>query len=319
MKASILTGPEQNQVMEIPKPKVNSDQVLIKVKYCGVCASELSPWRQGAVKKEQRILGHEGMGVIEEVGNNVKGFSKGDRVTGIFHQAFAEFTVADYRDILKVPDGLENIDSIGEPLSCLVSGASRTIVNFGDTVAIIGLGFVGLGFMQLMKNKGAGRIIAIDVRRESLENAKRFGADEVYLANEVPEKYKVKKWSEIGQGVDVSVDTTGSPHGLELAGNMAAAHGVLSIVGYHQSNQGIREINMQLWNWKALTVINAHERRNRVHVEAMKSIMTLIENGRFNMKDMITDVYSLEEVDQGFKNISTKPNGFIKSVIKVSN
>ncbi len=304
--------------MEVPRPEITNNQVLIKVKYCGVCASELHPWQQGAIEQEQTILGHEGMGIIEEVGSNVEGFCKGDRVTGLFNQAFAEYAVAEYQDVIKIPDELEGMVAIGEPLSCLWSGANRTPVNLGDTVAVVGLGFMGLGFMQLMKHKGAGKIIAIDIRQESLDHAKRFGADEVYLAHEVPDTYKVTDWDEIGQGIDVSVDTTGSPQGLALAGELAAVHGVLSIVGYHQSHQGIRNVNMQLWNWKALTVINAHERRNQVHVEAMKAMMTLMDNGRFHMKDMITHVHSLDEVDQAYEHIVTKPDDFIKSVIEIS-
>ncbi|WP_165444948.1 alcohol dehydrogenase catalytic domain-containing protein [Gracilibacillus phocaeensis] len=318
MKASILTSAKTNKIMEVPRPEITNNQVLIKVKYCGVCASELHPWQQGAIEQEQTILGHEGMGIIEEVGSNVEGFCKGDRVTGLFNQAFAEYAVAEYQDVIKIPDELEGMVAIGEPLSCLWSGANRTPVNLGDTVAVVGLGFMGLGFMQLMKHKGAGKIIAIDIRQESLDHAKRFGADEVYLAHEVPDTYKVTDWDEIGQGIDVSVDTTGSPQGLALAGELAAVHGVLSIVGYHQSHQGIRNVNMQLWNWKALTVINAHERRNQVHVEAMKAMMTLMDNGRFHMKDMITHVHSLDEVDQAYEHIVTKPDDFIKSVIEIS-
>ncbi|WP_066195870.1 alcohol dehydrogenase catalytic domain-containing protein [Gracilibacillus timonensis] len=317
MKASILTSAKTNKIMEVPRPEITNNQVLIKVKYCGVCASELHPWQQGAIEQEQTILGHEGMGIIEEVGSNVEGFCKGDRVTGLFNQAFAEYAVAEYQDVIKIPDELEGMVAIGEPLSCLWSGANRTPVNLGDTVAVVGLGFMGLGFMQLMKHKGAGKIIAIDIRQESLDHAKRFGADEVYLAHEVPDTYKVTDWDEIGQGIDVSVDTTGSPQGLALAGELAAVHGVLSIVGYHQSHQGIRNVNMQLWNWKALTVINAHERRNQVHVEAMKAMMTLMDNGRFHMKDMITHVHSLDEVDQAYEHIVTKPDDFIKSVIEI--
>jgi threonine dehydrogenase-like Zn-dependent dehydrogenase len=317
MKASVLVGPGKQKVMEMPNPEITADQVLIKVKACGVCASEMMPWSAGQDEKNRLILGHEGIGIIKEAGINVVGFQKGDRVTGLFHNAFAEYTVADYKSIIKVPEGLEDVLAIGEPLSCLMSGANRTLVSLGDTAAIVGLGFMGLGMLQLMKLKGAGNLIAIDVRQESLDNALRFGADIVYSPDQVPSKYKVLQWNEIGQGVDVSVEASGSQLALDLASEMVAAHGVLSIVGYHQSNQGNRNVRMDFWNWKAITVVNAHERRTHVHLKGMEAVLGLIQAGKFNMKDMITNIFSLDEVDKGYEAIKNKPDGFIKSVIKI--
>ncbi len=316
MKASILTGPGQSCIVDRPKPEIGAAEVLVKLKVCGVCASELYSWSRGADRKSSLIMGHEPMGIIEETGDLVEGFEKGDRVTGLFNQAFAEYAKADFRNLVKVPDDLEDIVAIGEPLSCLVSGANRTPVMLGDTVAVVGAGFMGLGFMQLMKLKGSGKIIAVDIRMEGLEHASRFGADIACFPNDVDAQYKVMDWNEIGQGVEVCVEAGGSQASLDLAGEMTAAHGVLSIVGYHQSNAGIRNVKMNLWNWKALTVINAHERRKEVHLKAMEAIFPLIQSGKFNMKAMVTHVYSLDEVDRAFEDLKNKPEGFIKGVIK---
>jgi threonine dehydrogenase-like Zn-dependent dehydrogenase len=74
---------------------------------------------------------------------------------------------------------------------------------------------------------------------------------------------------------------------------------------------------MELWNWKAITVINAHERRNNVYIECMKAGLRLIASGDFNMKDMITHEFSLGEVDKAFSMMIDKPKGFIKSVIRI--
>lgn len=317
MKASVLVGPGQHRVMDVPKPSIADDEVLIKVHVCGVCASEYHTWMNGPSGHQPVIMGHEPMGVIEEIGSNVHGFQIGDRVTGLFYHAFAEYSAANYTNLVHLPDDIDDINGIGEPLSCLVSGANRTPVTLGDTVAIVGLGFMGLGFLQLMKLKGAGTIVAIDVRQESLDNAKRFGADVVLFPDEVPAHWKVLEWGQIGQGVDVSVEASGSQAALDLATQMAKAHGTVSVVGYHQSNQGTRSVQMDFWNWKALTIINAHERRNHVHVEAMKSVLSLIQAGKFNMAEMITNVFSLDEVDKGYEAIKQKPPGFIKSVIRI--
>jgi threonine dehydrogenase-like Zn-dependent dehydrogenase len=314
MKVCILKGESKTEIIDMPMPEINDDEVLIRVKACGVCTSEVHAWLYGS-GGVNGVLGHEAVGVIENVGKNVKGFSVGDRVTGLIYAAFAEYTKADYRNVTKVPDKVEDIEALGEPLSCLVSGAERTPVHLGDTVAIIGTGFMGLGFMQLMRLKGAGTIIAVDTRKEGLANALKFGADRALFPHEVEDEIKVTDWAHMDGGVDVAVEVSGTQKGLELAGDMTAVHGNLSIVGYHQN--GLRSVNMELWNWKAITVVNAHERRNNVHMECMKAGLQLIASGAFNMLDMITHEFSLSEVDKAFNMMLDKPKGFIKSVIRI--
>ncbi|WP_162463053.1 zinc-binding dehydrogenase [Paenibacillus psychroresistens] len=319
MKASIITGPEKSEIVEIAIPSISAEEVLIRIKVCGVCASELHSWLEGGYGRRP-ILGHEPVGIIEKVGSQVQGFEVGDRVTGLIQNAFAHYAKVNYRLIVKVPEVLDDLEALGEPLSCLMSGADRTPVSPGDDVAVIGAGFMGLGFLQLMALKGAGRIIAVDMREESLEHAKRFGADEVYTPQNVKPEYKVTEWRHMDQGIkgmDVSVDATGSQGGLQLAGEMTGVHGVLSVVGFHQGNGGLRNVNMELWNWKAITVINAHERRDAVHIKQMEAGLKLIANKKLNMKDLITHVYNLDEIDKAYDAIKSKPAGFIKSVIKM--
>lgn len=324
MKASVIAGPRKSEVVSVPIPVIGDEEVLIRVTACGVCASELHPWTEGAgwleASGRRPIFGHEPVGIVEKVGSRAAGFRTGDRVTGLIQNAFAQYAKADYRKLVKVPDGLDDLEALGEPLSCLMSGADRTPVGLGQDVAVVGTGFMGLGFLQLMRLKGAGKIVAVDMREESLETARRFGADETYAPGDVPAAYKVTAWSHMDQGIkgiDVAVEATGSQGGLQLAGEMTAVHGVLSVVGYHQGHSGLRSVNMELWNWKAISVVNAHERRSEVHMKQMEAGLRLIENGSFHMKDLITHEFTLDEVDQAYEAIATKPPGFIKSVIRI--
>ena len=98
-------------------------------------------------------------------------------------------------ELVKVPDALSDEESVGEPLAMLMSGVGQTPLELGQTFAIIGTGYMGLGFLQLMRAKGAGKIIAIDVRPEGLANAKRFGADELLTTDAVPPEYIVDVWT----------------------------------------------------------------------------------------------------------------------------
>ena len=324
MMASVIAGPRRSELETVPIPSIGDEDVLIRVTACGVCASELHPWMEGAgwleASGRRPIFGHEPVGVVEKVGALVSGFRAGDRVTGLIHHAFAQYAKANYRAIIKVPDGLDDFEALGEPLSCLMSGADRTPVGLRQDVAVVGAGFMGLGFLQLMRLKGAGRLIAVDVREESLEAARRFGANETYVPQAVPADYKVTAWSHMEQGirgVDVAVEATGAQGGLQLAGEMAAVHGVLSVVGYHQGHGGLRSVNMELWNWKAITVVNAHERRREVHMKQMEAGLRLIERKQFAMRELVTHVFTLEEVDQAYEAIVEKPPGYIKSVIRI--
>ena len=314
MRACILKGNSKTEVIDLPIPEINDDEVLVKVRVCGVCASEIRSWVKGT-GGVNGVLGHEAVGIIEDMGKNVKDFSIGDRVTGLIKAGFAEYAKVNYKDIVKVPEKLEDIEAIGEPLSCLISGAERTTVHLGDTVAVVGTGFMGLGFLQLMKLKGAGKIIAVDTREEGLQNALKFGADRAIFPHQVEDTLKVIDWDHMNGGVNIAIEVSGTQKGLELAGDMTCVHGSLSIVGYHQN--GLRSVNMELWNWKAITVINAHERRNHVHMKCMKAGLDLIASGDFNMIDMITHEFSLNEVDKAYKSMIDKPKGFIKSFIRI--
>lgn len=316
MKAAVLKKAGYMQVEERPIPEIKENEMLIRMLVCGTCLSEYPDWKNG--ESAGKILGHEPVGIVEKIGSQITGFKPGDRVTGLFKNCFAEYAVSTEELALLVPEGLKDEEAIGEPWSCLVSGADRTDVKFGDTVAVVGCGYMGLGVMQLLKLKGAGKIIAVDIRKESLELAKRFGADEVYTPEELPNKYIVDEWNDemFIRGVDVAAEVTGGAAGLELAGKMVRPHGVLSIVGFHQSG-GLREIDMKLWNWKAITVINAHERRNRMQMEFMREALAMFQNKKINMKPMMTNEYSLEEINKAFTEMKEKPEGYIKGYVRI--
>lgn len=316
MKAAVLKEAGYMQVEERPIPEIKENEMLIRLLVCGTCLSEYPEWKNG--ESIGKILGHEPVGIVEKIGSGITRFKPGDRVTGLFKNCFAEYTVSTEDLVLKVPDCLTDEEAIGEPWSCLVSGASRTDVKFGDTVAVVGCGYMGLGMMLLLKLKGAGKIIAVDVRKESLELAKQFGADEVYTPEELPDRYIVDEWNDemFVRGVDVVAEAAGGAAGLELAGKMVRPHGVLSIVGFHQSG-GRRAIDMKLWNWKAITVINAHERRDWMQMEYMREALAMFEHKKIDVKPMMRHEYPLEEINRAFTEMKEKPEGYIKGYVRI--
>jgi threonine dehydrogenase-like Zn-dependent dehydrogenase len=307
-------APRQSRIQERPMPQVGEADVLVKVKASGVCTSELRGW-SGDNGSYPREIGHEVAGEVVAVGERVSKFRPGMAVTGLFHSGFAEFAVARQELVTPVPKGMDLTEALGEPLACILSGARRTLVEMGDTVALVGLGFMGLLMLQAVRLKGPARIIGVDTRPEAREKALLMGADEVLAPDQVAPQLKLTEWSQLGSGcgVDVAIETSGTQGGLTLAGQMPHEHGVLSIVGFHQG--GPRQVDMELWNWKALQVINAHERRQDYLMDCMRRGLDLIAAGKLDMASLITHRFGLDQVDDAFRALSAKPTGFIKATM----
>jgi threonine dehydrogenase-like Zn-dependent dehydrogenase len=290
--------------------------VLVEIKACGVCASELHPW-MGEVKEPEypRRLGHEPAGIVREAGPGVTQFAPGDRVTGLFGKAYSDVQVVDEGRLLPLPPQVSFECGLGEPLACLVNAQRRTTVELADRVALIGLGFMGLGMLQLIKLRGPRQIVAVDVRAEARQQALALGASEAYHPAELPDDYLLTRWRDwqTSKGMDVVVEASGTQAGLALASDMVRAHGILSILGFHQG--GMRVVDMEMWNWKAIDVVNAHVRRFNDLMESMRIGLELMACGLIDFAPFITHRYGLDGVDQAYADMRHKPPGFIKAVI----
>jgi threonine dehydrogenase-like Zn-dependent dehydrogenase len=314
MKYSQIIAPRQSELVEASTPEPGPGEVAIEVKVCGICASELHPWMDQQPHYPSR-RGHEPAGIVRAVGAGVVRWKPGDRVTGLCAPAFSDVAIAREPDLLAIPEGIDFEHALGEPLACLVNAQRRTRVELADRVALIGLGFMGLGMLQLLRLQGARTIIAIDPREDARQKALELGADEVYHPNDVPKHYMVTRWEDWDKpgGVDVAIDATGTQPGLTLAGNMVRAHGLLSILGFHQG--GSRAVDVEMWNWKAIDVVNAHVRRHADLMESMRIGLDLIAAGKFSFAPLISHRFGLDEVDQAFTALVEKPAGFLKAVV----
>jgi threonine dehydrogenase-like Zn-dependent dehydrogenase len=326
MKQIVMVGPRKSKVVQVPEPQINDRQLLVKVTYTGMCHSEWYPW---ATAKEGDIYGHETVGVIAAVGKNVTGFKVGDRVSGLGGGGYKEYIVMEPEKTFKVPDNLADVDAIAEPLACLLSCSEKMMPKvLGDAIAIVGCGYMGLGMISLFKAAGYGDIVAVDPRPIARDNAKKFGATEVYAPDDLPRYYRLN-WDTIGQpdltrdghkadlfniGFPNVMEFTGTPDGLKLAGEMVCAHGRLGIGGYH--NDGPRTIDYQLWNFKAFTSINAHERRIDYETTLCERSLMLLSRGIWKFTGVTDHVYAMEEFDKAQEEMESHANNFIKGAVK---
>jgi 2-desacetyl-2-hydroxyethyl bacteriochlorophyllide A dehydrogenase len=314
MRIAVLKGVKNFVIEETSIPRLDANEVLIHVKACGICTSELYLWNgkfKGAVFPS--YLGHEPSGVIEDAGKNVNELNVGDRVTFLSETGcFAEYAKAKKGNIVKIANNILFEEALGEPIACAVNGARRSNIQFGDNVVVIGCGFMGLLLIQLVSLRGPSRIVAVDINDERLKLAADLGADLTVNPLEI-DAVKYVKGITNGKGADVVIEATGEQTPLNMASEMVRIRGRLVIFGYHVGES--RSINMQVWNWKGLDVINAHERESEVYMDGMRIGMMLLSKGKIKLKNLITHKYPLEEINRAFNDVDMKIKGLIKAVV----
>ena len=318
MEALVITAPREMTTGQLPLPEPKEDEVRVRLEGCGICASNLPVW-QGRewfrYPTEAGAPGHEGWGIVDAVGENVSDIRKGDRVCCLSYKAYANYDLAKQDHVLKLPPFLNGLPFPGEPLGCAMNIFSRSNITEGQTVAIIGIGFLGTLLVQLAKTEGA-RVIAISSRKYSLEVAAACGADHLIELND---HYKIiEEVKEItgGQLCDCVIEATGKEWPLNLSIELTATRGRLVVAGYHQD--GMRKVNVQMLNWKGIDMISAHERDPAEYIKGMKKAIKAIKTQRIDPFPLFTHVYPISEIATAFRDLEERPDGFIKGLIHYS-
>ncbi|HEX8324796.1 MAG TPA: zinc-binding dehydrogenase, partial [Tepidisphaeraceae bacterium] len=264
-------------------------------------------------------LGHEAWGFVDAVDAAVTSFAVGDRVAVLSQNAYAEYDVAAADQVVALPESLADTPFPAEPLGCAMNIFARSGIRAGQTVAIIGIGFLGAILTRLAEQAGA-RVIAISRRPYSIEVARQMGAHDTVLFDEpwrVTEH--VARLTNGTGGYDVSgfcdvvIECTGKQIAIDLAGELCAVRGRLVIAGYHQD--GLRQINLQLWNWRGLDVINAHERDPKRYLDGMRDAVTAVASGRLDPSSLYTHVYPLDRLADALNATRDRPDGFLKALV----
>src|SRR3954469_5352912 len=248
MTAAVLYGKEDIKIERVPIPRVETGEVLIKVQVALTCGTDLKVFQRGyhaKMIKPPALFGHELAGTIEEVGENVKNFRRGQRVVALnsapcgacfycqkrqenlfedllFNNgAYAEYIKVPRRiveaNMLAIPDGVSyEAAAMVEPLACVLRGLHETGVEIGDTVAVIGGGPIGLMFMQAAKVSGM-KVIAVVKRDEQASAARKFGADEIVQTSKSADPINSILALTNGRGADVVIEAVGRPQAWQWA------------------------------------------------------------------------------------------------------
>jgi len=340
MKVAMYYNNKDVRIEEMPIPEIGADELLVKMRACGICGSDVMEWYR--LKTAPRVLGHEMTGDIVKVGEDVKGYEVGERVfvshhvpcdkcryclndqhtlcdtlhsTNFYPGGFSEYIRVPAINVEKgtfvLPDSISYEEgTLIEPLGCVVRGMRIAGFRKGQTVLVIGSGITGLLHVKLARAIGAKLVIANDINEYRLEKALEMGADLVLHAG-AGVVGKIKKIND-GYLPDLVVTCTGAPPAMEQAINLVGRGGTILFFAPTEPGINIPFPLFELWN-RGITMVSTYAAAPRDIEEAIK----LLRSGTVKVKDMITHRLPLEDIQRGFDMVADAKDS-IKVVIEIN-
>ncbi|MEM3565795.1 MAG: zinc-dependent dehydrogenase [Candidatus Bathyarchaeia archaeon] len=325
MKAAVYYGQSDIRIEELAIPKIGDDEVLVEMRACGICGSDLMDWY--LKNRAPLVLGHEPSGVIVKKGEAVKNFDVGDRVfvhhhvaclkcyycmrgdytlceqfhkTKIVPGGFAEYFKVPapnlQLDTLKIPENLSLEEAtLIEPVGCCIRAIKKCGIRKGDTVAVLGAGTTGIIHTVLAKIYGAQKVIVSDLVSFRLKFAERFGADLAVNPLNQDLAATVRKETD-GRGVDLAIVTAPSLEAYKTGLGICRKGGKLCVFAPTDPGK-ILEISPKQLFFNELQIIPSY---STSHVETREAL-ELIKSGKIRVKDLITHRFPLEETAKAFK------------------
>jgi L-iditol 2-dehydrogenase len=342
MKALLLTAPSHLELTDFPDPKPADDEVLLRIRACGICGSDIHGWDGSSGRRHPPlIMGHEAAGEIVATGPKVQNWRAGDRVTfdstiycgqchfcksgqvnlcesrrvvGVSpveykqHGAFAEKLALPSRILYRLPDSLPfDQAAMVEPVSIAVHAVQRIKHAPKDTAVVVGSGMIGLLVVQALKWAGARQIIAIDLADNRLALAKQLGATHTINSGRSDAAAEILKLTN-GAGADVSMEVVGMTATVNLAINVLKRGGSCVLVG--NLSPKTQDFPLQAVVTKEITLTGTCGSAGEYPL-----CLDLIAQGIINVKPMIETVAPLTEGATWFNKLSAKDGGKYMKVI----
>jgi L-iditol 2-dehydrogenase len=321
MKVVYVAGPSDVRMKNIDTSQVGKGEILVTMKACGVCGSDLEKI-YGKYSQPSMRLGHEPSGIISAVGDDVSGFKKGDRVFTHHHvpcyschycthgnetmcQKYSEtnlspcglaeeFLVPEWNvshgGVIKLPDHVSFEEaSMVEPLACCVRAWNKIKFKKGDSVAILGAGPTGLMHLMLAKTYGIQDIFCLDINDFRLGFAKKFGITDTIRSDD-PEAYQKILAGTQNRGVDIVMVATGSINAISQAIDFVRKGGTVMLFGV-PTKDAMMSLAMSKVYSKEITITPSYAASENDTNEAFK----MIESGKINVQKLITHKFSLAD------------------------
>lgn len=342
MKALVLKEYGRLVIEEVPKPVLQPDEVLVRVRACGICGSDVHGMDGSTGRRiPPLIMGHEASGEIAETGPQVRGWKPGDRVTfdstvycgkcwhcrrgeinlcddrrvlGVScaeyrrHGAFAEYVAVPERILYRLPDNLAfEQAALVEAVSVAVHAVERAPLPVNASVAVVGAGMIGLLVIQVLRIKGCGAIIAIDVDGGRLELARRLGATAAVPAGSPGVAEAVRRLSH-GRGVDAAFEVVGTGATVKTAIDCVRKGGSVTLVGNLDAKV---EIPLQVVVTRQITLLGTCASAGEYPAS-----LELIAGGKVSVAAFISATPPLEEGPGWFDRLYAREKGLMKVVLK---
>lgn len=342
MKALVLKEYNNFTYEDVPVPEIQKDEVLVRVKACAICGSDVHGMDGSTGRRiPPIIMGHEAAGVIEKVGENVKGFKRGDRVTfdstiycgkcwfcrrgeinlcdnrrvlGVscgdyrLHGAFAEYVSVPEHILYPLPDEVSfECGAMVEPLSIAFHAVRRSMVSLNDTAVVVGTGMIGLLIIQLLKLVGCGKIIAVDMVQQKLDMAAKFGADICLKSDDEDIASEVYK-STRNRGADIAFEVVGITPTLQSAIASLRKGGSLTLVGNLKPSV---DFPLQMVVTRQISLYGSCASAGEY-----PDCLDLIAKGKVDVDAFISAVAPLSEGASWFERLYNGEDGLMKIILK---
>jgi L-iditol 2-dehydrogenase len=341
MTAAVLYGKEDVQIETVDVPQIGRGDVLVRVRAALTCGTDVKVFRRGYHARmivPPALFGHELGGDIVAMGKDVRGFKMGQRVVAansapcgecfycqhnqenlcedlLFNNgAYAEYIRIPERivrrNMYEVPDHVSYQDAaLVEPLACVLRGLEESGVRAGDTIAVIGLGPIGMMFVRLAKAVCNARVIAIGRRPQQLLRASRMGADETVLNCDGADVVGPVHEMTGGRGADVVIEAVGLPEVWQLAIRLLRRGGVVNFFGGCPDGTNL-SLDTNLLHYSELTCKASFH-----HTPALiRKALDLVSRGYVGAKDFVNHSEPLTNLLQVMQHLMSH-NGHLKTAI----
>lgn len=343
MKAAVLNDLKDFKIEMVNIPTIGNNDVLIKVKYCGICGSDVPRAMVSGARKYPIILGHEFAGEIVEIGSSVSNLNLGERVvvaplipckncqhckTGDYglcnnyniigtgsDGAFAEYVKVPSDHVLPIDDALDYETAAGiEPATIGYHGIQKANMQAGENIVIMGCGPIGQLTLQWAKIFGAGNIIAVDIFDEKLELAKKLGADITINAKNEDVITKVKDITQ--NGADIVIETAGSQITQQQSINISKKKGRIVFLGITHKGLDLTESTMEHIMRGELTIKGSWNSYTPPYPGlAWSATLNFMAKGKIQFKPMVSHKIHIEEVETYLKGMVDRTLNYNKVLI----
>ncbi|MCL0043339.1 alcohol dehydrogenase catalytic domain-containing protein [Dehalococcoidia bacterium] len=338
MRAILLEGPMKVRVQQVPVPIIDSNQILIQVKRCGICGSDLHAYARGARNVVSEIPfagGHELAGIVADVGGAVSGFDIGDRVTfepvescgrcemcktglvqncndrKFINQGLAEYIAVSPSRLHLLPENLSWAEAaLTEPLAVVIHAVREANVHWPHNVVIIGAGTVGLLGLVVARQMGVGFIGVTARYQHQADLAEMLGADSVLLSSKPDTESNIDGWIGDNQ-VDTVFETVGGQQPVEEALNIVRRGGLVSLLGLTDQNivvpinsVVVREITIKG------SIFYGHPKS--AEVSDFTLALRLLGSGAIPVDKFVTHVFPVDQAEEAFAAAADKRSGSVK-------